>query len=1019
MLAKAAAVLSERHPTPPAPGKIVVPIVYCQVFLVTRHKRYSVQSTSIRRQLKLAKPSRNGLAGLTFCALVAVGRYALSESLTDSGDAVSFGPFQLIPSKRQLLKDGKLIRLQGRALDVLITLARHANKTVSQRELTDSVWPDTFVEESNLRVHISAVRRALGDGKAGPQYIANIAGRGYRLVTPPILAAKDQTPDIPALLDHGLPLSHTNMVGRDDVVESIMQQLSQRRFVTIVGSGGIGKSRVAIAIAAGLTPDYRDGIRFVDLAPLSDPLLVPSMIAAALGLAIRSDDPLPALITYLRDKELLLVFDNCDQVIETMAALTEQILRNDRSVHVLATSREAMRADGERVIRLAPLGVPEETADLTAAQAMNFPAIQLFVQRAIESRDSFELTDDEAPIVANICRRLDGIALAIELAAGRVDTFGVSQLDSLLDNRFKLLTRGRRTALPRHRTLSATVDWSYNALSETERAVLRRVSIFSGGFTLDAAEVVAWDEIVDRADIDDTIANLVAKSLITADVGGAFGLYRLLETTRAYGYIKLQDAKELNIAARRHAQFFLEDFERKKGASDTRQSSDVRTSQAELENARNALEWAFSAAGDMAISISLAAAICPTFLERSLFTESLNWTDKALARCVSPASLQELELLTARAVALPFTTRAAETYDTLLRALDLAKALKSKLIQIRLLEELYIFHIRVAQYPAALDISRQAEAVLAELDGSELVHSTDWMLATSHHYIGSHALAASYAESALKHIPSLRRSNNLHFGLEPRLHAQCILARTLWITGYPERAIVVSHNAIEDAQAIANPVMLCSVLTWVSPIFLWTGDITFAESCIGRLSSQAKSYSLAPYQAMAIGLEGNLMVWRGQVASGIVLLNASLSAMHAIQQEILMTIVTYALADAYAKDGRISDGQSMIGEALKRIERHGEGVYLPEVLRIQGVLFAAEAQLSAAEECFLRSLDFAAQRSALSWELKTAMRLAKLWEVQDRKKEARNLLGAVCAKFKDGRNSVDIESALRFRDSMA
>src|SRR5262245_45478555 len=348
---------------------------------------------------------------------------------------------------------------------------------------------------------------------------------------------------------HDLPAPPARMLGRDDIVNSLVSQLPQRRFITVVGPGGIGKTTVALAVAHKSVTSYDDGVRFVDLAPLTDPLLVPSALAFVLGVAIRSDDPIPGLVASLRDKKMLLVFDSCEHVLNVAVSLAEQVLRGAPGVHILATSREVMRAEGERVQRLGPLGVPATTAGLTAADALAYPAVQLFVERATESLDTFELTDAEAEVVADVCRRLDGIALAIELAAGRVDAFGVKGLAAHLDDRFRLLTGGRRTALPRHQTLSATLDWSYEQLPEPERVVLRRLAVLAGGFTLDAARAIAAGPDIDAGTIDEHVANLVAKSLVTADIGDGVLHYRLLETTRAYGLVKLKEAGESTLLA--------------------------------------------------------------------------------------------------------------------------------------------------------------------------------------------------------------------------------------------------------------------------------------------------------------------------------------------------------------------------------------------------------------------------------------------------------------------------------------
>jgi predicted ATPase len=262
------------------------------------------------------------------------------------------------------------------------------------------------------------------------------------------------------------------------------------------------------------------------------------------------------LVNFLKHKQMLLVLDSCEHVIEAAAALAEEVLRGAPGVHILATSREPLRAGGERVQRLAPLGLPPDSATLTASTALTFPAVQLFVERAGASLDGFELSDADAPIVANICRSLDGIALAIELAAGRVDAFGIRDLAAHLNDRLRLVTRGRRTALPRHQTLSATLDWSYEFLPEPERALLRRLAVFAGSFTLEAARAVAAGVEIAESEVVDCVANLVAKSLVAADVGGETVRYRLLETTRGYALAKLAESGESSQVARRHAEYF-------------------------------------------------------------------------------------------------------------------------------------------------------------------------------------------------------------------------------------------------------------------------------------------------------------------------------------------------------------------------------------------------------------------------------------------------------------------------------
>jgi predicted ATPase/DNA-binding winged helix-turn-helix (wHTH) protein len=448
--------------------------------------------------------------------------------------AVSFGPYRLFPAQRLLMEGDKPVRLGSRALDMLIALVEHPGEVVGRDELMARVWPNTHVDESNLKFQISALRRTLGGGN---RYLVNIPGRGYSFVAPVARAEQAGTaaPE-PAQTEtgHNLPALLTRLIGRNDTVNRLADQLQRQRLLTIVGPGGIGKTSVALAIAERLIPDYQHGVWLIDLAPLGDPGLVANALADALALQIRSGDPLPGLVASLRDKKMLLVLDNCEHVIEAAATLAVAILTAARGVQIVATSREPLRIEGEHVHRLSPLASPPASAGLTAADALGFPAVQLLVERAAATLDEFELTDSDAPIVADICSKLDGIALAIELAAARIDTFGVRGVAAHLDDRFELLTRGCRTALPRHRTLRATLDWSYQLLPEPERVVLRRMAILAGRFSEQAASSIAASAEIAASEIVESLANLVTKSLVWVDVGDLALRYRLSETVRAY-----------------------------------------------------------------------------------------------------------------------------------------------------------------------------------------------------------------------------------------------------------------------------------------------------------------------------------------------------------------------------------------------------------------------------------------------------------------------------------------------------
>lgn len=509
------------------------------------------------RLLRFARPTTKRAVAGGGLAKILRGRYQFADASEDDSpmdeELFAFGSFRLSPAQRMLSEDGKPVRLGSRALDILVALIEHAGETISKDELIARAWPNTVVEEAALRVHVAALRKALGDGRAGNRYIANHPGRGYMFVAPVTRENVPSAAGVPkgSIETGSLPAPLTRVVGRDQIIAVLTKQLARRRLLTIVGPGGIGKTTVAVAIADRAQPSYKDGAWFVGLASLSDPALVPSAVGAALGVPPLGGDHTRGLGAWLRDKTALLVLDSCEHVIGAAASMTELLLKAAPGVSILTTSREPLRAEGEALHRLAALELPSDAVGL-AAEAMRYSAVELFNERATAALDEFVIGDSDVPAVLEICRRLDGIPLALELAAARVDVFGVRDLATHLDDRFRLLKGGRRTALPRHQTLGAALDWSYQLLPEEERATLRRLSRFTGEFPLEAA--IAVDADRGSSDVVHRIANLVGKSLVAANPRGDVTQYRLLDTTRLYSLEKLKNSGEFDQIARRHAE---------------------------------------------------------------------------------------------------------------------------------------------------------------------------------------------------------------------------------------------------------------------------------------------------------------------------------------------------------------------------------------------------------------------------------------------------------------------------------
>jgi predicted ATPase len=348
--------------------------------------------------------------------------------------------------------------------------------------------------------------------------------------------------------------------------------------LTITGPGGIGKTTVAVAVAekvsASYSASYEDGVWFVGLAPLPDPELVASTLAAVLGISLPGHNPVSGLTAWFRDKRALIVLDSCEHVVGAAAALAEEILRAAPRISILATSREPLRVEGEWLHRLASLALPPGSVDLPPVEALRYPGVELFDDRAAAVVDGFTLGEGDVPAVLEICRNLDGVPLAIELAAARVDAFVLKDLAARLDDRFALLTKGRRTALPRHQTLRATMDWSHDLLSEAERVILRRTAVFRGDFTMEGAAVIAAGERIIAAEVFDGVAKLSTKSLIVTDIGGEVTFHRLLDTMRAYALEILSESGEIERVRSPHAEYYRHLFERAETECETRPTAE-------------------------------------------------------------------------------------------------------------------------------------------------------------------------------------------------------------------------------------------------------------------------------------------------------------------------------------------------------------------------------------------------------------------------------------------------------------
>jgi predicted ATPase/DNA-binding winged helix-turn-helix (wHTH) protein len=965
------------------------------------------------------------------------------------GNVASFGPFRLFPAERTLEKNGIPLVLGSRALDILIVLAERAGKIISARELIARVWRGLVVDPGNLRVHIAGLRKALGDGRQQTRYIVNVPGQGYSFVAPverlTAHAPPARTADYPCgaarkrLL---LPPVLSRMVGRDETVRTIADDLIADRFVTVIGPGGIGKTTVAVSVARAMREEFADAVCFVDVGAVTTPVLVPATVASTLGLTIQTDDVVPTLMECLKSLRILLVLDNCEHVIDAAATLAELIFREAQSVHILATSREALRVEGERAYWLPPLNSPPPGSSLKAAEVLQFPAVQLFIERAAAAGGRFELTDTNAPAVAGICGRLDGMALAIELAASRVGCHGIAETAGLLSGGLGLDWRGRRTALPRHQTLRALLDWSYGSLGELERIVLRRLSIFVGTFTIDAVCSVCCGNVSDEAQTGaQTIAafdSLVAKSLVSTSVADDnVTRYRLLETTRDYALEKLQDSGERQTAARRHAAYFAYLLDDACGGEvDPHHNSRALSLAEHLGNVRAALDWCFGhsmpskhivgkasrapADGptandvhDAALGVELAAASVPLFMELSLLNECFKRSMSALAVLdgASRGSRLEMVLQEARAITSTWTRGNGEDVrEAIARGLMIAERLGETAHELRLLVGMHMSLVRAGNFRGSLVAAERLDAVARNASDESYMIISDWLRGGSEHFIGNQAAAQQHFRRGFAR-PGPR--NVQLFGLNCRVRALAPYARVLWLSGAPDRAIEVAREAIDEAAEAGKPLNVCFSFLYTAPVFLWCGDLGATNDVLQSLMAHPNWRALPSFHATGLALKGELLVRLGDAKQGIPLLERSLEEMRSDGQKILLARTACALAESLAASDRLNEARNVVSDAIAECAAIEATIDLPELLRIKGTILIAMAGAdeTEAEDCLAQSLACARRQFSASWELRTAITLARLRAKRGHHDQARQLLSSVYDRFTEGFETSDLKAA--------
>ncbi|MCT8965433.1 ATP-binding protein [Pseudomonas veronii] len=909
-----------------------------------------------------------------------------------SEQAVHFGPYRIHPRQRLVLEAGRPLRLGRRAVDILLILLEQAGNVVSKQELIARVWPKSVVEDGNLRVHMAALRKALGDGQAGQRYIVTVAQRGYSFVAPlsiePMTLPTDGSAQSQA---HNLPLRSTRMIGRQALIDALVQQLPQQRFITLTGAGGIGKTTVALRVAELLIGHYRDGIRLLDLAPLSAPSMILPNLAALLDLTPDEHAPLLTLARSLHTRQLLLVIDNCEHLLDDIALISETLLRHAPNVHILATSREALRAEGEYVQRLEPLACPPATGN--RAQALGYPALQLLIERAMSHQDSFALSEAELPLAIDICQRLDGIPLAIELVAAQIERFGLQGLRVQMEDNFRLLTRGRRSALPRQQTLRATLDWSFDLLAPCEQICLRRLAVFRGGFSLASAAAVIAGEQIAPAEVLGSITQLVAKSLLNVEPGDDEMVYRLLDITRTYALEKLSVAAELDTTRERHAARCLALMEQARDDWELTATQPWIDRYAPLrEDIRAALDWGLGDQGTHLLGIRLTVSAMPLWQELSLLGEHGLYVGKALARLAqSPAPNPHLHMALQLALgSFSYHTQGGtpQTIDAFAYARRLAEANNDLSGQLRAVSGHMAVNLCCGNYRQALAQSLHFDQLGPQADPL-LDLSAQRLRVLAQHFAGHQALALQNAEQVIQRMAHSGHLNRFTHGFgvqyDQGVASLTILARILWLRGFPERAWRTANQALELALQINHGTSICYTLALAGVVIArYNGDAAATHSLQELLLQQAQKHSVQLFHTWARHYAGAAPT---QAMPGLGL--------------IADTLVTF---NAGAVDAAM----------FERAKSGAAGWCTAEILRVR----AEHSDDIPAEALLLEALGLAHQQGALAWELRSATALARLWQRQDRRQAARELLDSVYGRFSEGFATQDLIGVRRLLDEL-
>lgn len=830
---------------------------------------------------------------------------------------IGVGPLAVDVEARTVSRDGVPYPLGRRAIDLLLTLIAFRGQVVSRDSILKAVWPDSAVEDNNLQVHIVALRKALGNER---DLIRTVPGRGYMLTYEGALPANRHTPGT----HYGIrPVSQ--VFGRENDLDQLAHLLSYYRLVTLVGIGGVGKTTLATQYCAWAKQAYGERIKFVSLAPITEATVAKEIIRSALAelteqLASHVDSPQGDTVT-----QALLILDNCEQILDPVADELARAFVAETRIRVLVTSRTSLGLSEEAVHHVMPLPVPPADADLSSIA--KYDSIRLFLDRARRGSTAYATDLQDLSSVATICRKLDGIPLALELAANRSNAIGIDAVASRLDDRFTLLTNGANDVLPQHQTLKAVFDWSYSLLTEGEQYLFRYASRFAPTFSLDAAIYVMERLGASRNDAAEAISGLISKNLLAADAKHA-QRFQFLESTRAYANERLTRDGQLAVACRFHAEYanrMLESVDEasKSGHHAADMSSDI-------DNVRVALAWAFGPDGVPLLAIQLAALAVSHFYELSLLDECTHWSLVALGAIersrLNLVPKTKLDLMSAYAAGLMYSDKPGErvtsAWDDVLKLAEVHRDSESTL---RSMWGLWNNARLAGEALRCLALARKFDDLVEKLHYRRYKPLSRRLLGMSLHYVGAHERGREQLQLASDPADLSMTARKTRCLDDFSFLSQATLARTHWLCGDREQALSIAKAVQVHAGQQGNGRALANVLLEAAlPLALLSEESDDALKGTDELRRVARRSGLNIWLECADAFECAAHVQAGNVDTAVVeRFSTAMDTLHSSGLYVAHPLLMLLHAKAYEFAGERDQALSIIRAALLHCKKRG------------------------------------------------------------------------------------------------